>query len=64
MATSTELTYGTQEHYIDGAFRASGAELRVLVDAAFAETNPVPVKWVMKQLACWPLTMPASRSHR
>src|SRR6185312_14503394 len=25
MATSTVQTYGTQEHYIDGAFRASAA---------------------------------------
>ena len=25
MVTSTEQTYGTQEHYIDGAFRASAA---------------------------------------
>jgi 4-hydroxy-tetrahydrodipicolinate synthase len=30
--------------------RALHYDLHPLVDAAFAETNPVPVKWVMKQL--------------
>jgi 5-carboxymethyl-2-hydroxymuconic-semialdehyde dehydrogenase len=34
MATSTEQTYGTQEHYIDGAFRASAAA------ETFASLNP------------------------
>lgn len=30
--------------------RALHYDLHALVDAAFAETNPVPVKWIMKQL--------------
>ncbi|HET8976997.1 MAG TPA: 4-hydroxy-tetrahydrodipicolinate synthase [Solirubrobacteraceae bacterium] len=30
--------------------RALHYDLHPLVDAAFAETNPVPVKWIMKQL--------------
>ncbi|MGZ4297959.1 MAG: 4-hydroxy-tetrahydrodipicolinate synthase, partial [Solirubrobacteraceae bacterium] len=33
-----------------GRARALHYDLHPLVDAAFAETNPVPVKWVMKQL--------------
>src|SRR6185312_9345968 len=34
MATSTVQTYGTQEHYIDGGFRASAAA------ATFESLNP------------------------
>ena len=34
MVTSTEQAYGTQEHYIDGAFRASAAA------ETFASLNP------------------------
>jgi 4-hydroxy-tetrahydrodipicolinate synthase len=34
--------------------RALHYDLHPLVDAAFAETNPVPVKWVMKQLGLLP----------
>ena len=30
--------------------RALHYDLHPLVDAAFAETNPVPVKWIMRQL--------------
>ena len=33
-----------------GRARALHYDLHALVDAAFAETNPVPVKWIMSQL--------------
>ena len=29
-------------------------ELHALVDAAFVEVNPVPVKWIMRELAIMP----------
>jgi 4-hydroxy-tetrahydrodipicolinate synthase len=34
----------------DQRARALHYDLHALVDAAFAETNPVPVKWIMRQL--------------
>ena len=44
--------------------RALHYDLHPLVDAAFAETNPVPAKWIMKESACLPPGRAASRSRR
>ena len=39
-------------------------ELHALVDAAFVEVNPVPAKWIMRELGIMPSPSPASRSRR